>query len=232
MKSFSNRLVRATAMGVVGLGVAFTALGSLTTPASSALISADLLAVDDGLLTQDTDSRLEWLDLTETLGQSYNAVALGFGDFTTIHGFGIANVTQVFELFTNRGISSLDGGFREVDFIPALDLIDKLGCTTQCSTGSDLSRGYADLDPNNALSIVAPFVQIGKNRPDLGLRFGRGFDQGVSFGKMDPMSDRGVWLYRGTTAVVPLPAALPLFGTGLGILGFLGWRRRRKTQAV
>ncbi len=31
---------------------------------------------------------------------------------------------------------------------------------------------------------------------------------------------------------VPLPAALPLFGTGLGILGFLGWRRRRKAQAV
>ena len=33
-------------------------------------------------------------------------------------------------------------------------------------------------------------------------------------------------------AVIPLPAALPLFGTGLGILGFLGWRRRRKAQAV
>ena len=34
-------------------------------------------------------------------------------------------------------------------------------------------------------------------------------------------------------APVPLPAALPLFGTGLGILGFLGWRRRRKmAQAV
>ncbi len=31
---------------------------------------------------------------------------------------------------------------------------------------------------------------------------------------------------------IPLPAALPLFGTGLGILGFLGWRRRRKAQAV
>jgi len=27
---------------------------------------------------------------------------------------------------------------------------------------------------------------------------------------------------------IPLPAALPLFGTGLGILGFIGWRRRRK----
>jgi hypothetical protein len=27
---------------------------------------------------------------------------------------------------------------------------------------------------------------------------------------------------------VPLPAALPLFATGLGVLGLLGWRRRRK----
>ncbi len=31
---------------------------------------------------------------------------------------------------------------------------------------------------------------------------------------------------------VPLPAALPLFGTGLGILGFIGWRRRRKAAAA
>lgn len=29
-------------------------------------------------------------------------------------------------------------------------------------------------------------------------------------------------------SAVPLPAALPLFGTGLGILGFAAWRRRRK----
>jgi hypothetical protein len=35
-----------------------------------------------------------------------------------------------------------------------------------------------------------------------------------------------------TVTHVPLPAALPLFGTGLGILGFLGWRRRRKAQAA
>jgi hypothetical protein len=29
-------------------------------------------------------------------------------------------------------------------------------------------------------------------------------------------------------AATPLPAALPLFATGLGALGFLGWRRKRK----
>ena len=31
---------------------------------------------------------------------------------------------------------------------------------------------------------------------------------------------------------VPLPAALPLFATGLGVLGLLGWRRKRKRIAV
>jgi len=33
-------------------------------------------------------------------------------------------------------------------------------------------------------------------------------------------------------SVVPLPAALPLFATGLGALGLLGWRRKRKSAAA
>lgn len=31
-------------------------------------------------------------------------------------------------------------------------------------------------------------------------------------------------------SIVPVPAALPLFGTGLAILGFLGWRRKRNAE--
>ena len=34
------------------------------------------------------------------------------------------------------------------------------------------------------------------------------------------------------TAATPLPAALPLFATGLGALGLLGWRRKRKAAAL
>jgi probable HAF family extracellular repeat protein len=34
------------------------------------------------------------------------------------------------------------------------------------------------------------------------------------------------------TAVTPLPAALPLFATGLVGLGLLGWRRKRKDIAA
>jgi hypothetical protein len=35
----------------------------------------------------------------------------------------------------------------------------------------------------------------------------------------------------GAPHAVPLPAALPLFATGIGGLGLLGWRRKRKAQA-
>jgi hypothetical protein len=35
-----------------------------------------------------------------------------------------------------------------------------------------------------------------------------------------------------TTGATPLPAALPLFATGIGGLGLLGWRRKRKVQAA
>jgi len=33
-------------------------------------------------------------------------------------------------------------------------------------------------------------------------------------------------------SATPLPAALPLFGTGLGVMGLLGWRRKRKNVAA
>ena len=38
-------------------------------------------------------------------------------------------------------------------------------------------------------------------------------------------------LYRETPAI-PLPAALPLFASGLGVTGLLGWRRKRKARAL
>lgn len=35
-----------------------------------------------------------------------------------------------------------------------------------------------------------------------------------------------------SVAETPLPAALPLFASGLGALGLLGWRRKRKSAAI
>ena len=37
---------------------------------------------------------------------------------------------------------------------------------------------------------------------------------------------------EGSATVVPIPGALPLFVSALGAMGLLGWRRKRKAQAV
>jgi hypothetical protein len=63
---------------------------------------------------------------------------------------------------------------------------------------------------------------------------GLGFNSHHS--EIDVFSDTvGNWVVEGqmTEQVeTPLPAALPLFATGLGGLGLLGWRRKRKAKAV
>jgi hypothetical protein len=46
-------------------------------------------------------------------------------------------------------------------------------------------------------------------------------------------ADQSFTLEIGPTPLqTPLPAALPLFASGLGALGLLGWRRKRKMQAA
>jgi hypothetical protein len=42
---------------------------------------------------------------------------------------------------------------------------------------------------------------------------------------------RGNWIATTVPSATPLPGALPLFATGLGALGLLGWRRKRKAVA-
>ena len=34
--------------------------------------------------------------------------------------------------------------------------------------------------------------------------------------------------FSATLAATPLPTAIPLFGTGLVVMGLFGWRRKRK----
>jgi len=53
------------------------------------------------------------------------------------------------------------------------------------------------------------------------------FWNGVSYTAEDA-GPSGVTDWNGNFALTPLPAALPLFATGLAGLGLFGWRRKRK----
>lgn len=50
------------------------------------------------------------------------------------------------------------------------------------------------------------------------------FDVGIELGD--------VYAEFGPVTATPLPAALPLFATGLGAMGLFGWRRKRKNNPV
>jgi len=46
------------------------------------------------------------------------------------------------------------------------------------------------------------------------------------------VTEPGDWIRVITVSAVPLPAALPLFGTGLAILGLARWRRKRRRSTI
>jgi hypothetical protein len=56
-----------------------------------------------------------------------------------------------------------------------------------------------------------------------------GFVPNVTF---DSVSFSGTAIAAPPPPEIPAPAALPLFATGIGGLGMLGWRRKRRAQAV
>jgi hypothetical protein len=78
----------ASLMAVVALGV--------SSAAQAALVSADFKKPGDGLLTRDTRTGLEWLDLSQTSGLSYAAVA---SEFAPKYRFQLATPAQVEGLF-------------------------------------------------------------------------------------------------------------------------------------
>jgi len=78
--------------------------------------------------------------------------------------------------------------------------------------------GYTSTDPlsDSAIYLGATFASLGVTPGTYKWTWGNGADQSFT-------------LEIGQT---PIPAALPLFATGLGSLGLLGWRRRRKAAVV
>ena len=70
------------------------------------------------------------------------------------------------------------------------------------------------------------------NFTEIGVTFS-GTAESVSFaGPGAYAAYSGITLGSASVNATPLPAALPLFATGLGALGLLGWRRKRKKSAA
>ena len=77
-------------------------------------VSADLISIDwkivgDNLITRDTVSGLDWLDLTETNNMSYGQVSEQIGTGGQFAGYRYATNSEVVALWANFGVN-LDAG--------------------------------------------------------------------------------------------------------------------------
>jgi hypothetical protein len=201
--------------GALGIFVSATTLG----PAKAATLLADGTYSTPGDLTRidNGGTVLEFLDLTLTDGGFNEAGALA-----TFPGFHLGTQAEVSALFSAFGIVYplvLNPG----------DVVD-LGA------------------PANAASFVSHLGATNLGTGSLGFFDGPGFGDSyfcISTANCGPLNfvtstfftvnaaNIGFTLVRtGDIGATPLPAALPLFAGGLGVIGLLARRRKRKLIAT
>jgi len=104
--------------------------------------SSSALIIDNGTSATDTDTNLEWLDLTETLGDTWNQVEAS--SFVTVDGYTHATAAQVTTLFLNAGFLTTNNANNPLNDPAAATLLSALGCTQFCGTVNATGRGFAD----------------------------------------------------------------------------------------
>ncbi|HED33671.1 MAG TPA: hypothetical protein ENJ08_05545, partial [Gammaproteobacteria bacterium] len=112
----------------------------LSSPLHAALISSDYLTPGDNLITRDTVTGLEWLDLTVTQGLSPDSVQSN--PVFSAQGFRYALFDDVSTLFQSAGITPTSGNPVSGQISEVTALINLLGATTVLSDGRLISEGY------------------------------------------------------------------------------------------
>ncbi len=161
---------------------------------------------DTGLDSQSIDQRFFWLD---GLGPIDSIGTPGCDNSGCISAF-----DPIWEISVARSslvdIAATDGFEPGDEFELVLDG-SVLAWTSTFIDGSGYFHGeYAGL-----------FLAMGTHTFSLNMTaLASGFEAG------------GAWMNFGPVSPVPIPAALPLFGSALGVLGWFGWRRNRRGPAA
>jgi hypothetical protein len=195
-------------------------------------IPSQALLVNNGNYTTDTSANLNWLDLTITqnLGYTYvvnNLLCVG----CTYEGYRYATMAEVNTLLTSAGIvHPYVGVVKAAEVSNYNTLIDLLGATAIFSPSDRYARGIVDFVPpgfpgfhESAIIVLEPSNNLMQAASQSGF-------VNDNPGQFDNFFI-GSFLVSEVSAV-PLPAAFPLFASGVGALGLLGWRRKRKAAAL
>ena len=206
-------------MGFKSIALVTTAL-VLSTSVNAALVSVDWINADDNLITRDTISGLNWLDMTETNDMSYNFVNSQLGVGGQFEGWRYASSEEAINLWGNFGINLAGSG-----------LGSSVGLNTGIVTATDFfgdtSAEYSSQNTGSA-GLVSDSPASGMHTA-MGAYFNQPSNTSYYYQDSIIFGDDTHYLYYGSylvqTSSVPVPAAAWLFGSGL--LGLIGLARRK-----
>ena len=192
-------------------------------------VSANAALVDNGSYTTDTANGLDWLDLDQTDGLAWDAA------LTANQGWRLATNTEVEGLFaeafdgyydtnlTEHYSRNLDGSYADQE-TDAARWASLFGATTDNSNPNEayLSQGMY-LDEDGEYRIIGTLIW-GYLPEGLAEVYGLEYSTEYGYWGDNGYSEAGVLMVR--SSVVPVPAAVWLFGSALA---GLGWFRRKQT---
>lgn len=92
-----------------------------------ASFGANASLVEQGDITVDSATGLQWLDLSESVGRSYQDITTQFGTGGDFEGYRYATRDETMQLFTNAGISGVVNGYQSINYQPITDFIGLFG---------------------------------------------------------------------------------------------------------
>jgi hypothetical protein len=190
----------------------------------------DLTALNDRLLTFDSQTNLEWLDVTRTVGVSFNDVSTKLSPGAALANFRYANGTEVHNLLLHAGVSTITNGafLNTGDTANLLALVQLLGQTGFPSGGfpGPATRGiYAD-----TVSIGSHlYASFGTNGNLTTVIVGESLGP-AQFADNQTNIASGSFLVRNALATVPEPSSISL--TLLALVSLLIGQKRRISERL
>jgi hypothetical protein len=205
-------------------------LASLTGAAQAELLSTDVSVFNDGLATLDTQTGLEWLDLTETHGINYsnldNIVANSYP------GWRKATIAEIDTLFTNTFDGLVLGTLQTLNSTQTSDFISLFGAN---------SNGFADSFVENDSGVLKLWEVKLTGQVYNGYGSYNQYMNGLAHVGTFLVSDGGLTLTSQNNPAINLPGfsgdvnevadvSTPIALGALGLFGMLGFSAARRRQ--